>query len=223
MTMEFILRGNDQTCPWQFIEKKKLIDRQHSTLALPSPLTNEREIFQRLRELYGVLTVYRNAITHGRWGNNINGNLVFNFHKDNRHIQKTIKFDEVIKFADCMSLLTTQMIGSLAKDEVTVLSTIKWCLDILQPLHQKQVFGFSFPSYFIVERHTQIKKNGYITININDIKKILDSEKKNPYAYLLKIKSILNSKSETWEIPSYELEDIEALILEHSWDKFKND
>ena len=135
MLMEWIIKENRGDCPWKFSDKISLLEDHGSTFLLPYPFSEDPSIFTRFVRVYRNLSDLRNALTHGVWGMNLSGNLEFNFRKRNRIIQQTIPFEQVIRFADCMSLCGRESIRPSTSAKGNAVSTLKWCLDELQSIH----------------------------------------------------------------------------------------
>lgn len=222
MLMEWIIRENRGDCPWRFSEKISLLEDSDSTFFLPYPLGEDPSIFAYFERLYRNLSDLRNALTHGVWGRNLSGNLEFNFKKRNRIIQQTIPFEQVIRFADCMSLCGREAICPSTQAKSNIVSTLKWCLDELQSIHGLSKYGITTARYFDVIRKTKQVKLGFVVIDINFIKEILNHEAMGyPYDYFLRIESEIDNRVIVWEIPSNLIGNSEELILDGNWDGFK--
>lgn len=222
MLMEWIIKENEVECGWKFVEKIEKLDSIGSTLVLPHPFVNEPAIFSKFIGLYKNLLRYRNALTHGVWGKNQSGNLIFDFNKKNgRRVQGTIDFEQVIRFADCMSL-TAREATNPSTDNNNILLSIKWCLDSLQAQHKQSLFGITNACYYDIVRRIETFSTDFPSVDIKTIRSILDEESLgNPYGYSLRIEARVDEVSTVWVIPSSLIGSRDELILDSSWDSFK--
>lgn len=221
MLMEWIIKENQGNCPWRFIDKINILTSAGTVLSLPYPLTSEPAIFSTFVKLYENLVAYRNALTHGVWGKNQSGDLVFDFNKNGRRIQGTIYFEQVIRFADCMSLTAREAMSPSSIDH-NIISTIKWCLDSIQALHNQSLFGFTHAQYFDVVRQIETIKAEFPSVDIKYIRNVLDKEAMgHPYGYSLRVEARVEEISTVWIIPSSLINSRDELILDSSYDGFK--
>jgi hypothetical protein len=103
MVMEWTIKENGQCKDFTFKSKVMLIDTK--PLTFPDFLNSDTHLRAILISLYKSLVSYRNALTHGKWGSNVSGDLRFDFHKSGQHFNQAITFEEILHFAESMSLL----------------------------------------------------------------------------------------------------------------------
>lgn len=221
MLMEWIIKENRGNCPWKFFEKINILTSPGAVFSLPYPLTSEPAIFSTFVKLYENLVSYRNALTHGVWGKNQSGDLVFDFNKNGRRIQGTIHFEQVIRFADCMSLTAREAMNPSTIDH-NITSTIKWCLDSIQVLHNLPLFGVTHARYFDVVRRIETIKAEFPSVDIKYIHSVLDNDSMGyPCGFSLRVEARVEGIPTVWEIPSSLIGNRNELILDSSWDEFK--
>ena len=225
MVIEWIIHENQGDCPWQFSKKISLLNDKQGSLTLPTLFSFDTEIFNVLVRLYSNLVDFRNAITHGKWGKNQEGNLSFNFEKrDGSIIKTTISFEQVMGFSECMAWCANELINHSTTPEISekVALSIKWSLDKLHSLHGGTLFGIPSPRFFKVIRRTKLNDDEIVKIDLKGIRKTLnDITMNSQYAYSLLVEAEVGQISLAWEIASSCLPEADDLILDSSWDLFK--
>jgi len=89
MAIEWIIHENGIACPFQFSKKIAIIDTTPN-LAYPDFIQSDPAMRDVLVGLFKEALPYRNAITHNKWGENIDGDLHFGFHGRNGQHYSTV-------------------------------------------------------------------------------------------------------------------------------------
>lgn len=223
MLMECIITENNGSCPWQFSQKKEILNNISINTILPYPLSEDPTIFDCLKNLYISFIDLRNALIHGSWGENISGNLAFNFQKDNKQkVVEDISFEQVIKFSDCMSICAKEVLKTSNPQRGNIIITMRWCLNELETIHQLGEYANSSVRYFEVVRHTKRIKHNFSIVDIKGIKEILDVDAFGlPYDYFLRVEAERDGGISIWEIPSNIIGELDELILDENWDDYR--
>jgi len=221
MIIEWIICETDGTCPWSFSKKIARLNNMQTPLNYPPIFSTEPDILNILVGLYIKWVEYRNAITHGKWGTNINGNLIFDFTKNGIPYNDEIKFVHIMAFAECITLISDVLLGTNVLSREVVLM-IKYYLDILEIFHQKQMFNVKFPAYFDVLYKSSVHGNKAVTVDLKKIRSCLEGDCRNrPYSFSLKISAIGETCDTIWKIPSINLPDKDTLELDDKWDQYR--
>jgi len=224
MIMEWILERNKLKHNSTFKNKIKIINNSLSQIKLPDIL--DFNLFNVLFKLYDEFRELRNAITHGQWGENIGGDLHFNFNLENERIEIPIQLQQVLNFAEVNYLLSKELINPSNQKEYILIS-IKYLLNQLQSIHNLPLFeNINEPVFYNVIYNKDISNLDDFSINL---KKIRDSlfKNSNDYTYSYSLKVIINNKENNkileWFIPDLNIlpsDDYIDLNLE-SWNKYQ--
>ncbi|RAS94624.1 hypothetical protein A6E21_13750 [Bacillus cereus] len=212
MIFEWILENNFTEVPYQFTSKIKTLKQNKHAINLPNELKQHMDLYNIYLKIYDKLKTYRNSIIHGNWGDNINGNLSFNFTLNNKTYEKNIIFKEVINLAESVLLLTELLINK--KNIEYTVTTMKFLLDNLTNIHLSPKFNVKSPLIFKV-----IYEIGDTTkINLDEIRDYLKEQSFNhPFYFSL----ILMSETQKWDIPSKYLQNQKEICIDSSIQKFK--
>ncbi|MDA1568748.1 hypothetical protein PDK93_22080 [Bacillus cereus] len=212
MVFEWILQANLKEVPYQFAKKIQILNTKKNTIKLPIELQLNIDLFNIYLKFYDVLRVYRNSVTHGAWGDNVNGNLSFDFTLNGRLFQKNISFEEIINLAESILLLTDLLIKK-ENIEYTV-TTIKFLLNQLTNIHQLSKFNVQSPLIFKVIYEVDNQQ----TIDLDEIRHNLKDQAFNhPFYFSLR----LISKSQQWEINADYLQNLKEISIDSSIKNFK--
>jgi hypothetical protein len=163
---------------------------------------------------------FRNAITHNKWGKNVDGDLHFDFHKNGQHYTAVFKFDTILALAEAMSLLGDLLVNPPA--DPNKLNTMKWLLDRLAALHGKPAFGITQPRYFHIIRKSQRAGTAPVVIDLARVRSVVGQQAGSaPAVYDLTVEADSATGGEAWEIPSADLPSGDSVNLDAQWDSFR--
>lgn len=218
MVVEWTIRVNLGELRLGFAQKVKVIDSTPS-LVYPDVIEADAALRAVLVGLFKEALPYRNAIIHGNWGDTVDGDLHFNFHKKDLLYQMRVRFDAILSLAESMSLLGDVLVSPTI--DPSKVSTMKWRLDQLVELHRKPPFGISPPSYFQIVRKTRRPKSGQLVIDLSQVRSIVEQQVDLSSAvYDLTVEAVSATAVETWEIPFSDLPPGDSLELGSDWDAF---
>lgn len=219
MVVEWTIRQNGRACQYPFAKKLKII-KNSPPLDYPDFIGADAALQDVLVGLFEGALPYRNAITHNKWGKNVEGDLHFDFHKNDQHYTETFNFDTILALAEAMSLLGDLLVNPLVDPDK--LNTMKWLLDRLTPLHGKPAFGITQPCHFQVVRKTQRVGTALVVIDLVRIRSVVDQQAGQASAsYDLTIEADSATGVEAWEIRSADLPSGDNLNLDAQWDSFR--
>lgn len=219
MVIEWIIRENGLNCPYPFAQKVAIIDNTPS-LVYPDFIRADAALRAVLVGLFKTALPYRNAITHNKWGKNVDGDLYFDFHKNGQHYTAVFKFDTILALAEAMSLCGDLLVNPPA--DLNKLNTMKWLLDRLTALHGKPAFGITQPRYFHIIRRTQRAGTAPVVIDLTRVRSVVGQQAgQAPAVYDLTVEADSATGVEAWEIPSADLPSGESLNLDARWDSFR--
>ena len=218
MIIEWMLRENGMPDDkWRFSDKLKWLGR--TNLVFPGFLGTEIQLRNVLLSCYQRFLPYRNAMTHGQWGQVKDGALHFDF-KDVKGIQQTmiLSFKQVMAWVQAMSQVSSMLVAEDA-DAHRAIKTTKRNLDLIQTEHGGALFSISLPCEFRVVRRT-ISDTEFMV----DMKRIRSEIEKHSggrlYEIQLRVERSDEGKENVWEIPP-ELVPIDDFLLDRAWDRFK--
>src|SRR5699024_12639498 len=165
---------------------------------------------------------FRNGLIHGAWGKNESGNLTFDFQNNNKRINGYISFEQVIKFADCISICVEEILKTSDYRNDNSISTIYWCLNGLRSIHNFNEYpNYSVLNFDVVQKINYNDSN-FLVVNIKYIKYTLDNNASNrTYDYTLRIEAEKNSEVSIWVIHSNIIGNSDKLVLNKEWDRYK--
>jgi hypothetical protein len=220
MVMEWTISENGQTCPFGFEAKIKVIDTTLS-LVFPDFLDTNAHLRSAAIALYRALLPYRNAIAHNVWGKNVSGDLQFNFQKKGQQYTRTISFQDVLVFAESMSLMGDMLVTGLPTDTNKLLTT-KWLLDRIDTLHGQAKFNILQPRYFRVVRRTVAPAVGSVQIDLDEVRNKVAFQAGNaPAVYDLTVEAQSPAGQVTWKISYPDIPNTPSLTLDQQWDVFR--
>jgi hypothetical protein len=195
---------------WTFKGKYDCITTK--SITYPDFLATETIFQSVIKNLFIHFWPRRNAIVHSSWGQIVGRDLNFDFTypdmtqagKPVVAIQETIKFNDIVNFADFSHQLFLALIDQ-SNQTTDRINALKILADKLILFHNSGSFGAKQHRVFIVNRITSQDK-----ISIKGIRTILDdSACSQPYFFLLTITEERTNKK--WEIPSENLEGIDEV------------
>jgi hypothetical protein len=220
MVMEWTIRQNGLNCPQGFEAKIKVINTT-PTLVFPDFLGSDAQMRSVVLALYRVLLPYRNAITHNVWGKNVSGDLQFNFHRKGQQYTRTIPFQDVLTFAEGMSLLGDLLVVGPPTDANKLL-TIKWLLDLIDTLHGQAKFNILQPRYFRVVRRTTAPPAGPVQVDLDEVRNKVAFQAGNaPATYDLTVEAKSPDGMAVWKIGFPNVPTTKSLTLDQQWDTFR--
>lgn len=217
MLIEWIIKENEGTSPWKFTQKINILQQRAAGISLPSGF---QDVFEPLCSLYMNCVKYRNAITHGKWGENANGTLKFDFtDKQAGRILQDIDFDTVIIFSECIKTCVEEAITpNVDSDRIR---RVKWFLDKLSHLHQKPRFDLPIPSYYRVTREISDPRRP-VVVDVKRINQIVSRDAKGAnYSYELTVIALREKGNDKWMIPSTKIGENTELVLDENWEIYQ--
>lgn len=216
MVVEWIIHENTGERPWQFKEKIKKLETTRMTF--PDFLETDIALREALLALYIELVEYRNAITHGKWGENQEGNLRFDFSKNNQSFQRSVSAAQVMALGDLMSRIGNYLVIPSTQTDVEILH-LKVILDRLASLHGKPAFNVELPRYYRVVRKTRLSTQPF-RVDIGSIRADLDPQASgHPYRFSLRIEADTATGKLFWEIPADQVPVVD-FDLDSQWDTY---
>ncbi|HHT9114624.1 MAG: hypothetical protein HZA47_11685 [Planctomycetes bacterium] len=174
MIIEWVLNENGKKPKghfWNFMTKISAI--QDHSIIFPDFLQTEPLFNKVLISIFIYFRPRRNAIVHGGWGKQVDGDLHFNFKYEDQlsspksTVNEKLRHDDILTFADYAVKLSDLLITPSSKNTITI-DAIKYLSDRLKHFHKENEFGITLPRYFNVVRKT-VKEE----IDIDEILKIL--------------------------------------------------
>ena len=218
MIAEWVIAENQGNCPWPFSDKLAVLDG-NAPLQFPGFLSQDARLRTMVVELYRNLQQYRNAITHGEWGKNNDGNLQFNFTRNNRHFALSVPFETVLNFGRAMALTAELLVDPILQSQER-LNSLRFLFDRLAALHQQQPFAVLEPRHYRVIRRVTTSTRP-LTIDLDAIRKqVAFRSGDHPSTFDLRIELRSELQPETWEIPHPSIPTFAKLILDSNWDRF---
>lgn len=219
MVVEWTIRENGMNCPFAFDRKVRIIDNTPS-LVYPDFIAGDEALRDVLIGLFKAALPYRNAITHNKWGKNVDGDLHFDFHKNGQHYTAVFRFDTILALAEATSLLGDLLVNPSA--DPNKLNTMKWLLDRLTALHGKPAFDVGQPRYFHIIRQTQRAGTAPVVIDLTRVRSFVGQQASStPVVYDLTVEANSATGTEAWEILSADMPSGDSLNLDAKWDSFR--
>ena len=217
MVVEWIIQENTNTRPWRFQEK--ILKLRTTSLTFPDFIGGDVALREALLSLYTELVEYRNAITHGHWGENRNGDLHFDFQKRGQPVQSVVSSAQVTAFGNLMSQIGNCLVTPAIQSPLVVLQ-LKFILDQLTSLHRKSAFNQKLPRRYRVVRKTTFTGQP-IRVDIGSIRTDLEKQALgNPYGFSLRIEADTATGKLLWEIPEARVP-AGDFDLDATWDAYK--
>ena len=220
MVMEWTIRENGLTCPPGFEAKIQVIGTT-PTLIFPDILGTDAQLRSVAASLYRELLPYRNAITHNVWGKNVSGDLQFNFQKKGQQFTRMVPFQDVLVFAESMSLLGDLLVDGPLADAYKLL-TIKWLFDRIDTLHGEAKFNILQPCYFKVVWRTTTPSAGSVQVDLDEVRNRVAFQAGNaPAIYDLTVEAQSVAGMTVWRISYPNLPNTKFITLNEQWDTFR--
>jgi hypothetical protein len=219
MVIEWTIRENALTCPFQFAKKVEIIDNTPQ-LIYPDFIGSDAAVREVVVGLFKEVLPYRNAITHNKWGKNVDGDLHFEFDRNGQHYSRIVLFETTLAFAEGMSLLGDLLVNQ--PTDPNKLNTLKWLVDRLASLHGKPSFGITQPRYFQVVRKTRGSGTSPLVVDLVQVRSVVGQQAgQAPAVYDLTIEADSAAGVEAWQIPFASLPPGDSLVLDPQWDGFR--
>lgn len=213
MIIEWVIVENQGSCPWPFSQKSAILN---APLQYPDFVGQDPRFQAIIVALFRELLPYRNAITHGQWGNNNDGELDFDFTKNGQQFSLTVPFETVLNFGKALSLISELLVTPTLQTQER-LNCVLFLLDRLHLLHQQQTFNITEPRHYHVVRRTNSAALP-LSIDLGVIRQQISSQSSgNPSTFDLRVER----QSDAWEIPFDEIPNTPALLLDETWDSFR--
>lgn len=222
MVIEWTILENLGSCPWKFSQKRQVINT-NPTLIFPDFLHTDGSLKAILLALYSNLAEDRNAIIHGEWGTNSNGNLSFDYTVkfNNAHIQKTVSFQEVLDFAAFATLLGETLVATSLQTPYR-LDTMRWLGDRIHSLHGAAKSNILHPMILKVKRETDWKAPGPVEVNLSDIRTFLARMHSTRTTFFdLSVEATTESGQAHWSIPAEHVPAGDTLVLDNNWSQYR--
>ncbi len=219
MVFEWTIIENGLVPPWKFEEKIKLINKT-TTLRYPDFLDSDAKLRSVMFAFYKEATPYRNAITHNRWGQTVQGALNFDFTRNAKQYKKMVPFDMVLAMADGMELLATMLVNQSA--DQNKLDTLRWLLDKLATFHGQPLFNITQPRYYSVVRRTALPGSGPLIVDLSQVRAVIQRQAMgHPATFDLTIEAHTEATPVAWTIPYADVPNAPTLQLDSTWDRYK--
>jgi hypothetical protein len=218
MIFEWTLRQNGETKPvLNFTEKVDRVTRP--SIIFPDFLLTDIQLNEVLQQCYKRFLPYRNAMTHGKWGEINSGTLNFDF-TDRTGLRHTMKFTSIqlMAWVDTASQIASML---LVPATVTVKSmkAVKRKLNILQPHHGGTFFVSPGLRSFQVVRRTEAVIP--FMVDMQNVRLRVEQQALGkPYEIELRIESGNEGNRDCWEIPPENVP-IGDFLLDSTFDRFK--
>jgi hypothetical protein len=220
MIIEWVIVENEGSCPWRFSEKLQIVNSTAKTLKYPDFLDTDIQLQMVLRGFYNLLQNYRNAITHGRWGEVQEGALIFDFDKDGILYRMTIPFQSLLDFIALVSLLAHLLVRPTQQTSYRI-ATLRWLCDRTATLHGEAVLNISQPSFYEVIRETAAPSLP-VSISLADIRHKLTQLGGDPNPIFdLRVEGVYGGRTFNWTIPADSVPTTDELVLDPAWDSFR--
>ena len=213
MIVEWIIVENRGSCPWPFSQKSAILN---GPLQYPDFVGHDPQLQAIIVALYREILPYRNAITHGQWGKNNNGELEFDFTRNGQHLCLTVPFETVLNFGRASSLIAELLVTPTLQTQER-LNCLRFLMDRLHVLHQQQAFNIPKPRHYRVIRRTD-SADAPLSIDLDVIRQQVGSQASgNPSTFDLRVER----QSDAWEIPFAEIPSTRELCLDETWNSFR--
>jgi hypothetical protein len=217
MMIEWTLRENGMPPDkWRFSDKVSWLARPN--LSFPDFLGTDSQLQEVLTSCYRRFLPFRNAMTHGQWGELKNGALHFDFVDRGGHHAMIFTSDQVMAWVEAVSQIASMLIvPALATPKA--ISAAKRNLDLIQIHHGEALFSIPEPRTFHVVRRREATSP--FLVDLKRIHSIAETQAQGqPYEVQLRIEQGLEGNRKCWEIPP---ENIPAndFLLDAAWDRFK--
>jgi hypothetical protein len=221
MVIEWTIFENKGSCPWKFHQKQQIVNTSTS-LTYPDYLQTNHHLRGVLLALYNRLSSFRNAISHGNWGANDDGELAFDFinQYNNAHIQQTVPFQVVLDFAAFAALIADTLVDPTLQTPPRF-AALLWLTNRIQPLHQLAQVNAPQPHHYKVRRLTNWEAAPPVEIDLAAIRQLLNQMQSGENTFDLAVEATTPNATESWAISAEVLPAGNTLLLDHAWDQYK--
>lgn len=217
MIIEWTLENDSKPRVGRMTFEYKCREAVSPELVWPGLLDSEPLIRERLIGFYVSLVEYRNAIVHGKWGENRGGTLHFSFEKRAKSYAKTVAFREVLRFGEVLASVADFLLHPSTftnRAGLTLLSK----LNELTLLHGKAPAKVVVPRLFHVTRKTQ---TGFpVRVDVENVRSFVASiSPHRPFEVELRVQAETQEGTLLWRIPAQNLPETN-FTLDGSWERF---
>ena len=224
MIIEWVIVENSSShsCPWKFHEKRNIINTNHG-LMYPDYLGSDNQLRGTFTGIYNTLPEHRNAIVHGDWGENQNGELRFDFTTrfGKVHIQQIVPFQQVLDFAAFSALVASNLVDRSLQTPAR-LGTLRWISDLIQPLHNAARTNALKPNYSRVKRITTWNAATPVQVDLAGIRdRLLQGNPGTAPFFDLSVEAATPAGQRNRSIPDERIPAGNTLVLSADWNQFQ--
>lgn len=216
MVIEWTIKENTGRRLWTFSDKRR--ELANVSLIFPDFLGAEPALRERFIGFYEELAKYRNALTHGKWGQNHQGDLHFDFEKDGHRFAKLISFHQVIRFGEVLSDMANAVLnpGTFSARAARVIAAK---LNALDNLHGKGTMNVNLPRLCNVIRRTKTTKP--VRVNMVRIRELVSKDTGGaPFEIDLRVEAQTPEGAMAWQIPAQFVPE-QDFALDDTWQDYE--
>jgi hypothetical protein len=173
--------------------------------------------------LYNQVAEHRNAITHGEWGENHDGELRFDYvvQFTGAHVQVNIPFQSVLDFAAFAAMVGDTLVDPALQTPFRI-STLRWLTDRIQALHGRAAVNALVPDFVKVRRVTNWQAVTPVEVDLAAIRQFIAEAKPGVDTFFdLAVDATTPAGNVDWSIPSEAIPPGDNLVLDHNWDQYR--